>query len=238
MKKEEAYTFRKKLLEIHEPDLRKGNREPLENEFLIENGAKIKIAIDASVVIKTAADDFVDYLNTSMNVSAKVQTDGEADITVSIAEDSDIDLGEFKAYKGFWIKTCASGISIFAHNDRGAAQALYYLEDLMTFAGAPVVTYGDIKKKAMFSPQMVHSAYQHGIYPEEYLARIAHEGRDAILMVVSDGEDYATRVNEVILRAAKYGIDVYAYSHFKSEVSPEADDAEEYYDSKIGRAHV
>lgn len=235
MKRENPYDFRKRLLQIHEPNLRKNDRKPLKNEFLIANGAKIKIAKDADIVMKTAVYDFADYLTVSMNVSSKVITEGEGDISVSLAEDSGIDLGEFKAYKGFWIKTDEKGISIFAHDGRGAAQALYYLEDMMTFAGAPVMGYGDVMKKAMFYPQMVHSAYQLDVYPDEYLALVVHEGRDTILAQVRDGENYAPRVNDLISRSAKYGIDVYAYSHFKSRVSPEAPEADEYYDSIYGR---
>lgn len=235
MKKEMPYEFRKKLLTVHEADLRNSDREHRDNEYWIDDGVKIKISSDAGIVIKTAAYDFCDYLKISMNISSSVVFEGKAGITIALASECDIDLGEYNAYKGFWIEASQNGISVFAHDDRGAAQALYYLEDLMTFEGAPTVKYGSIKKKAMFSPQMVHSAYQQNVYPDEYLAIVAHEGRDAVIAQVGVGEEYnPSFVNDLISRAAKYGIDVYAYSHFKSLVSPEAPDAEEYYDSTYG----
>ncbi len=235
MKKQKAYTFRKKLLEVHEPNLRKLGRTGRKDEFFLKDNVKIKIGKIDNIVIKTAACDFKEYLKISMNISAEVVTEGNAEISVALAENEGIDLGEYKAYKGFWIKTDINGISILAHDDRGAAQALYYLEDMMSFAGAPAIAYGDIKKKAMFHPQMVHSAYQQGIYPDEYLARVAHEGRDTVLALVGDDEEYAPRVNDLIERAAKYGVDVYAYSHFKSLMSPEDPKAEGYYDGNYGR---
>lgn len=235
MKKENAYEFRKNLLEIHQPDLRVKDRKTRGNEFEIPDNARIKIAKDANIVIETAAYDFADYLKVSMNISSEVITRGVADVTVALAEESGVDLGEFKAYKGFWIKTDKSGISIFAHDDRGAAQALYYLEDMMSFVGAPVIAHGEVRKKAMFHPQMVHSGYQSGVYPDEYLAKVAHEGRDTIFAIVGDEQEYASRVNDLIARTEKYGIDVYAYSNLKSEVSPEAPEAEVYYDGTYGR---
>ncbi len=233
MRKENAYDFRKKLLQIHESGLRNKDRKQQKDEFWLGNGATIK-TVSIGEVIETAVNDFKDYLAVSMGVSAEVVSEGEATITVALAEDVGVDLGEFKAYKGFMIETSEKGISIFAHDERGAAQALYYLEDMMTFAAAPAVAYGIIKKKAMFSPQMVHSGYEHGIYPDEYMARIAHEGRDAIMFVYNSPEQFA-QINDLIYRGAKYGLDVYAYSALKSEMSPEDPAADEYYDSTYGQ---
>ena len=181
MKIEQNYDFRKELLTIHEPDLRDPARTPGAEEFWLSDGAVIAVAPDAGEVITTAAADFADFLRVSMGVSAQTGT-GTATVTVRLAADAGIDLGEFAAYKGFRIETCEQGITVTAHDDRGAAQALYYMEDLMTFAGAPCLTFGKIEKRAMYTPQMVHSAYGMDEFPDAYLARIAHEGRDAILV--------------------------------------------------------
>lgn len=63
---------------------------------------------------------------------------------------------------------------------------LYYVEDMMTFAGAPVMKKGKVNKKPLYSPQMVHSGYGLDTYSDEYLSRISHEGRDAILIMTKD----------------------------------------------------
>jgi len=199
-------------------------------------------------VIKTAALDFSDYLKVSMGITTEViryevvdeksNIQKVAAVTVELAAEAGVDLGEFKSYKGFLIKTTEEGIHIWVHDDRGAAQALYYLEDLMTYAGAPMLKYGEIKKKAMYSPQMVHSGYGLDKFPDEYMARIAHEGRDAILVFtkdVNETPDGYLDFNDLICRAARYGLDVYAYSYMVSRMNPEEPEAEEYYDNTYGR---
>lgn len=238
MKIEQNYDFRQELLTIHEANLRKATRKPQEKEFWLTDGAKICISQNAPEVIAVAAEDFADFLSVSMSLTASVVTEGSADITVQLAADVGVDLGEFAAYKGFRIETAENGITITAHDDRGAAQALYYIEDLMTFAGAPCMAYGKIEKRAMYSPQMVHSAYGMDEFPDEYLARVAHEGRDAILVFTkgaNQANDFPLDFNDLIRRAARYGIDVYAYSKMKSKVHPQDEGAEEFYEDLYGK---
>ncbi|MBE7037252.1 MAG: hypothetical protein E7403_08165, partial [Ruminococcaceae bacterium] len=236
---EKMYDFRKRLLTVHDSDVRNPKRKTKDNEFEITNGALIKISPKACDVVKIAANDFVDFLNVSMGVTAGVVNFGDdAIITLELAEDAGVDLGEFASYKGFFVQTSAQGIKIYGHDPRGIAQALFYIEDLMCFAKAPVLAFGDIKKKPMFYPQMVHSGYGIDEFPDEYLLRVAHEGRDAILVFTKDLNKTTCgylNFNELIDRAAKYGIDVYAYSYLKSEVSPEAPEAEEYYEGNYGK---
>ena len=231
------YDFRRELLTVHEANLRKPGRVPAENEFLLEEGAKILIAPDAHEVVRIAAEDFCNFLQVSMNLSASVTAEGVGDVTVRLAREAGVDLGEYAAYRSFRIETGAQGIVITAHDERGAQQALYYIEDLMTFEGAPLLAYGKIEKRPMYSPQMVHSAYGVDDYPDDYLTRIAHDGRDAILLFVKDvgvsirgEEDF----NDLIQRAARHGIDVYAYSRLKSLKHPSDEGAEAFYDSLYG----
>lgn len=238
MKTQQNYDFRKELLTVHEDNLRNRERTPRAEEFWLHDGATVAISPTAGEVIAVAAEDFTDFLSVSMQLSAKVVTEGAANITVRLASEAGIDLGEFAAYKGFRIETTQDSITITAHDDRGAAQALYYIEDLMTFDGAPCLPYGRIEKRAMYTPQMVHSAYDMDIFPDEYLARIAHEGRDAIL-VFTKGVNLTPcgplDFNDLVRRAARYGIDVYAYSYIKSGMNPEEPEAEAYYDELYGK---
>ena len=238
MKSENNYEFRRELLTVHDPALRDIKTVPKERELWLSDGARIRIDADACEVISVAAEDFCDYLSVSMGVKASVITEGKGDITVRLAKDAGVDLGEFAAYKGFRIETDEKGIVITAHDDRGAGQALFYIEDLMTFASAPFLSYGKIEKRAMYTPQMVHSAYDMDIFPDEYLARIAHEGRDAILVFTKGANKTPAGdldFNDLIRRSARYGIDVYAYSYMKSGMNPEEAGAEEYYDELYGK---
>lgn len=232
------YDFRRELLTVHEKNVRDLARKPASNEKWIFDGAVLKISEKASEVICVAAEDFCDFLSVSMGVSACVAKEGKSDITLALASETGVDLGEFAAYQGFRIETDANGIVITAHDERGAAQALYYIEDLMTFAEAPFLPYGKIEKRAMYTPKMVHSAYDMDVFPDEYLARIAHEGRDAILVFTKDVNKTPAGdldFNDLIRRAARYGIDVYAYSYMKSGMNPEEEGAEAYYDELYGK---
>ena len=239
MKTEKMYDFRKKLLTVHESSVRNLKRKSRENEFEVKNGMNIKIPFDACEVIKTAVYDFVDFLKTSMSVSVGITSISKNEtITVELAESVDIDLGDAACYRGFMIKTDESGIRIYGHDARGIAQALFYMEDLMCFEKSPVMEFGETKKRPMFSPQMVHSAYGLDEYPDEYLMRIAHEGRDAILVFTKDVNKTPCgylNFNELIDRAAKFGLDVYAYSYMPSNMSPEAPEAEKYYENTYGK---
>ncbi|MBE7051259.1 MAG: hypothetical protein E7395_01640 [Ruminococcaceae bacterium] len=235
---ETKYQFRERLLKVHEPDIRNVSRKANDNEFELKDIVHIKIPQDAGVVLTTAGEDFADYLKTSMKIGAGITFGDDAEICIDLAENCGVQLDEYATYKGFMINTDKDGIKIVAFDERGAAQALYYIEDLMTFAKAPVMEYGIIKKKPVFSPQMVHSGYGLDEYPDEYLARVAHEGRDAILVFTKDINQTSfgyLNFNDLIQRAAKYGLDVYAYSKLLSEKSPEDPEAEAYYENTYGR---
>ncbi len=241
LQKEQNYEFRKRMLAIHEKDVRDPALLPQADEFVIEDGLYVVVPETASDVILTAGRDFIDYLFTSMGISAmlkKGSAPAEAKkITVDLAADTGVDLLDAASYKGFRIDVLQS-IAINAFDDRGAAQALYYLEECMTLRRAPFIPQKTVTQKPMFSPMMVHSGYGLDEYPDEHLAAIAHEGRDAILIFVEDVDTTPygyLDFNELIYRAAKYGIDVYAYSYLESDMSPEAEGAEAYYEKRYGR---
>lgn len=238
MRKENKYDFQKRLLTVHLPDLRDFSRQRQDGEYMLSDCTAISMADNAGIVIQTAVLDFVDFLKTSMAVSANVVYGEDAPVKVALAADAGVDLGEYATYKGFRIDVTENGICVYGHDERGITQGLYYLEDLMRFESAPVVKCGTVCKKPLFSPQMIHSGYYLDEYPDAYLARVAHEGRDAILIFAKDVNltpcGYVD-FNDLIRRAAKYGLDVYAYSYLKSSVSPLDPKAEEYYESTYGK---
>jgi len=236
---EQIFGFRKDLLCIHETGIRDLKIVKKENEFFFNEKAKISIRKTAGELTRSASLDFADYMRVSMGVSASVVEDEkEADMIVCVAEEAGVDLEDVKDYRGFMIVTDENKISVYGHDERGVAQGLYYLEDIMTLNHAPSIPCGTIKRKPMYSPQMVHSAYGLDEFPDEYLSRIAHEGRDAILVFTKDlnltPSGYLD-FNDLIRRAAKYGIDVYSYSYMLSKFHPDDDGAEEYYESTYGK---
>lgn len=242
LKLEKNYDFRKRMLEIHKKDIRDYDAKLGENTLEIIDGTTIYVP-DKSPVILTAARDLVDYLFISMGVSVLMKVgngkdDKNTKIVLSLAENVGWDLAEAKGYRGFEINTTNDGAFIYGNDDRGIAQAIYYIEDLMTLNRAPHINYGSMRKKPAYSPQMVHSGYRVDEFPNEYLAAVAHSGRDAILVFTKDVHTTSygyLDFNELIYRAAKYGIDVYAYSKLKSDMHPESEGAEAYYEANYGR---
>jgi len=244
---ERNYEFRKRLLEVHKTDIRDYDILPQENEIEVNEEWEIVVYKESDRVILTAAKDLQDYFFTSMGLSLRlVRTDdirGEAEKgfkkIVYITKGSVPELGEaLDTPRSYRLIADEDRIILCGHDERGAAQASYYLEDLMNMKRAPIVKKRDEIRKPLFSPRMIHSGYGLDNFPDSHLNAIAHAGMDAILVFVK-GVDTTPHgyqdFNELIYRAAAYGIDVYAYSYLKSLKHPEDKDAEEYYEKTYGR---
>ena len=240
LKTEKHYEFRDTMLKLHKNDIRDFLLTSEKNEFEFKTGMKLVIDKAASEVIITSAKEFVDFMFTSMDISLLLikgdPSDGE--IYVGTKENlPDIDLKNANSYKGF-VTDVEEKITICGFDDRGAAQGLYFLEESMTTRKAPYVEKTTTRRKPLFSPRMVHSGFALDDFPDAHLAKIARSGRDAILVFVKDINVTPAGYldfNSLIKRAAKYGIDVYAYSYLKTPVHPADDNAKEVYDSLYGK---
>ena len=241
LKIEHNYDFRKRMLAGHKPDLRDFSVMAQDDDCVLSDGVTLCVPKDAGEVILTAAKDFADFLFTSMRIASTMKwgatTQSNNFVNIALAKDSGVDLGEYAGYRGYRI-VIEDGIRIYGDDERGVAQALYYLEFLMNYRKAPYIKRETIDRKPRFSPMMVHSGYGLDEYPSEHLSAIAHEGRDAILVFTKDTNmtpggfrDF----NELIFRAARYGLDVYAYSYMPSKFHPDDEGGREYYDSTYGR---
>ena len=239
LKKERNYEFRERMLEIHKKGIRDFSAEKSADEFEITDGILIAIGKNADIVTETAAKDFADFLLVSMEIGGAVSVKENVKGAINVvAADKSIDMTDADTTKGFRIDTDGDGITIYGFDARGCAQGLYYLEKCMTKRKAPYIKYGTVKKKPLFSPQMLHSGFGLDNYPNEHLNQIAHAGRDAILLFVKDVDmtPYGyLDFNELIYRASKYGIDVYAYSYIVNKYHPEDPEAKAYYDGTYGR---
>ena len=145
--------------------------------------------------------------------------------------------------RSYRLQVGADRVLVGGCGERGAAQACYYLEDLMNLREAPFLRQGGETREPVFSPRMVHSGWGIDQFPDAHLSVIAHAGFDAVLVFVK-GANRTTvghlDINDLITRAARFGLDVYLYSYLLSEMHPDDDGAEAYYDSTYGalmRAH-
>ncbi len=244
---EKNYDFRKRLLEVHKPNRRNYNVKQVENEIVIDNDWQIIIPNCCGRVMLLVAKDLQDYFFTSMGLSLRlIRSDSikrlieEGDRLIiftskSISGNSENDPDIPRGYRF----TCKKQkIILCGNDDRGTAQASYYLEDLMNLKCAPCVEIADVFRNPHFSPRMVHSGYGLDMFPDAHLNAIAHAGMDAILVFTKDVDQTPhgyLDFNNLIYRAAGYGIDVYAYSYLKSLKHPDDKDAQSYYKNTYGK---
>lgn len=246
---EKNYEFRKRLLEIHKPHRRDYNVVSLPDEIMVDDSWDIVIPKNAGRVLLNAAKDLQDYLFISMGVSVRLNKVNdytlwkglESDVKKIILVTKEIikELGESLVKPRSYRFICSEErILLCGYDERGTAQGCYYLEDLMNLKCAPIVKKDDECRIPVFSPRMVHSGYGFDMFPDAHLNAIAHAGMDAIL-VYTGGADITPKgyldFNELVYRAAGYGIDVYAYSYLRSLKHPDDADAESYYESTYGK---
>ena len=180
------YDFKKELLEIHKKDVFDPNVLPSKSEFVFDNDCKI-VLLDQSQVILTAVRDFEDYLFTSMNVSVSVVNGGNIkDSQKAVIISINKNLEKANGYMGYKISVTRRRVKIEGFDERGIAQALYYLEDRMNVKKAPYLSRGVTERKALFSPRIVQSPFGMFSYPDEAFSIMAHRGFDAIDVWIKD----------------------------------------------------
>lgn len=230
MRIEAPYEFRKTYSCVHKRIYNWKTRTVEADELQLQDGVTISCSADGEVA-KTALKDFCDYLKTAFGIKASIVPEGGV-INVKL----DPAMTDYMARK---ITVTANGVQIAAADERGLAQALYHLEDEMNRRQAPFLKHGTVDQKPAFSPRMVHSGIGVDLYPDGFLSAIAHNGFDAILVFVRDLthaglKDQEYDFNDTIKRAAKYGLDVYAYNYVRNFVHPDDPGAKETFDRSYG----
>jgi len=229
---ERNYQFRERMLEVHRPNRRMPWVERRSNEIEVTSDWTIYLPDSADVVLYNAARDLEDYLLVSMGVCCPVKKGGEIPTNAIVYSiNPSLQDNEYHfAVKEHTVELCGQ-------DSKAAAQAGYYFEDLMNLTEAPFLEKQDIKKKPMFSPRMVHSGFGLDMFPDEHIRNIAHYGINALLIFVCDinktPHGYCD-FNNLIYRASRYGVDVYAYSYMHNEVYPEGEEGEAFYEQLYG----
>ena len=238
-----TYEFRKEMMQIHRKDILNADYSPKKDEICIDEDWSIVIFDGCGRVLYQAAQDLQDYLMTSLRVSVAVKRRDDLTqlppktILVATCEQMGKKWEEEAVPASYRITVAADAMVVCGIDERGCAQGCYQLEERMNTISAPYLASGSIVYAPEFSPRMVHSGYQMDRFPDEHLSAIAHAGMDAIVLFVSGVNKTPTGYldfNELIYRAEKYGIDVYAYSYFKSTFHPDDPRAEEEFEATYG----
>ncbi len=235
MKKEINYEFRKRYSVVHKPNRRDTDKKCPKGYTEVNAEWCITVPENADVVMMNAARDLIDYFFTSMNISLQLISECESgEYSKKIVYGTDPSIKEHS----YRFAISENEIILCGHDSRMAAQAGYFLEDLMNLLEGPFAEKQDTVRTSLFNPRMVHSGYGLDMYPTEHLINIAHSGISSLLVFVK-GIDTTPHgyedFNDLCRRAARYGLDVYAYAKLANRKHPDEPDAEEFYDNLYGK---
>ena len=234
---EQNYAFRTRMCEVHRP-LEAAERRPCPEGYLdLTRGVSVLLPQDADAVATHAAADLCDFFHTFAGVTAAVDATAGTPIRLLLSSASPATAPSGSEERAYRISVTADGVTVTANSGKGIFAATVYLEEQMSEAKGTYLPIGMTDRRPLFSPRMVHSGYELDVFPEEYMNRLAHDGYDTLLVFVK-GANRAPRgevdFNALIATAARYGLDVYAYSYIVSEKHPDDEGAEEYYESTYG----
>lgn len=229
---ETNYAFRARLLDLHPERVVALDAMPLAADEIAVDASWRMVPLSDTPVVRHAAKDLKDYLGKWKVEGGK---DGVSGGSIEIAVDptlkelqSKIEVGERR-------------IRVTGASAREAYQGCIRLEDEMSTRGRPAVRRGSRIYTRLFSPRMTHSGYAVETFPDEYLDQLAHSGMDAILVFIEDPPDVTRAgkvdMNALVARAAKRGIDVWAYASFPEKAAkmhPLDPGAREWYAATYG----
>ncbi len=243
---EKNYGFRQRLLEDHQPGLRDDALWKAVSGAVVDDTWEILYPGDAPRVIVNAAEDLRAFFARSLEVYPRLRAvacvnaalaNPAGKIILTDADHSPALAPEYEE-KGSYRLTVADGIVICGRTGRGTAQGVYYIEQRMGIHRGPVLPLQTVCRCPLFSPRMVHSGFGLDHFPDAHIRAIARSGMDALLIFVKDvditPQGYVD-FNDLIYRAEGYGVDVYAYSYYRSLKHPDDPDARAHYESTYGR---
>jgi glycosyl hydrolase family 20 len=230
-----SYKFREKMRAVHRPCRINTELGASANECVIDDSWVIVLPNEHGIdkVLKTAAYDLQDYLQTSMDVGIPVRNyqSGKRKIRFEISP-------EISSQKdAFQINIEKKQITIKGQSGRGVFGGSIYLEDLMNLREAPFLTCTEIFCEPAIKSRGVHSGYALDCFADHHLNSIAHAGFTEIYLFVRGIDKCANSncdIQDVIDRAEDYGLDVMFYSYISGFKHPEDKDAEEYFDNAFG----
>ncbi len=235
------YSFRKELQQIHLPNRNDTSVTPQADQIKIDDSWRILVYEDDEPAILTAAQDAQDYFKVSMGVFLPLQilphnklqkTKFSKQIVFTVKAQNDL-----VPPTGSYRIEITDYILIIGNNGRGTAHGWYWLESQMNLICAPIVSLGEFCNTPIFTPRMTHSGYGLDMFPDPYLARLAHLGIDTLLVFTKSANHTPLGFldfNELIDRASRYGMDVYAYSYLCSDMHPDDPRANDYYEEIYG----
>ncbi|MBQ9543952.1 MAG: hypothetical protein IJV00_02350, partial [Clostridia bacterium] len=214
---------------VHKPRRRDPDAVPSAGDVVIDNGWSIFCPDITDKVLYNAARDLEDYFAVSMGVFVGFNLPSAHRIEYLVDPSMD--------EKSYRLTVTEDKIVLSGPTSFTAARAGYFLEDLLNLAEAPFIKPQDVTRRFLYAPRMIHSGLWLDVFPDTYIRQAAHAGFTSLLVFVHafdrDRHGY-NDFNDLIRRAAEYGLDVYAYSMMLSKAYPEGEEGEKFYDSLYG----
>jgi hypothetical protein len=240
---EPPFAFVERLSRVQHPDYRAATRAASAQEVDIRGWAVVEPR-DASEDQKAAARQFVEYLNHTFRTQSQVQATSGSPGAKSLSLQLDPRLSAVK--QTFEIRIEPEQVRIVATDLPGLRHALYRVEDLMESAGGPFLPIGVQTGVRRLSPAYLYSYFalygdpllEKDIdpFPEGYLQKLGRLGVNGVWLqgilrqlapspiFPEFGDQWETRLrrlNELVARAARYGIKVYLYMNEPRAMSAE-----------------
>lgn len=225
--------------EVHRPDRRDAGAEPKAGEIALDDSWRIAVPAGAGSLVRRAAEDFCDYLAVSMGVKipvAEAETASAKTILLTTAALRPQVKCPTRS-RAFLLEVTEDRIALCGADERGVFAGTIHLEDLMNLREAPFLPVGTRTRTPLVRMRSVHSGCGIDDFPDRQLNAIAHAGFTAIDLFVK-APDTTTRghcdINDVIERAAGYGLDTVLYSYLRCYKHPDDPDADECFDRVFG----
>jgi hypothetical protein len=217
------------------PDVR-----PAPGEIAIGNDWRICVAAPRSPRVATAVEDLARFFQQSMRVRLEVVWSSgarPAPNTITLTEGQTTGEGP-KLSGGYRFQAGTEGIHIHGYDPAGVLRGVWYLEELLTLRGGPVVRADARTREPRYRPRATCATWggtgelctPAPVYTDAHLALISHYGYDAIWVNWYSGSDgdrprpteiapgqvpegttyapYASRLHELVERAARYDLEV------------------------------
>ena len=231
---EEPYQHHKTLKEGPVHSLRRdpnASATPAEIEIGAE-GWKLLVPSQADSVLRTAAEDFRDYLEIAMKVRVEMESlsslDGWRELNRVIVAGTARTLpgcgAALHGPKDYALEFSQERVVVCGFAERGAAQGLYNLESRMNLREGPFLRRNlQSTRRSLYRTRMVMNWPGWMEWPDAYLSQVAHAGYDAIYASPyanpngAEGSAHYVlvrrqdpmRIKDLLVRASRYGISVY-----------------------------
>jgi hypothetical protein len=244
---EESYDFLRQHSEGLPPRPRDAELRPQADEIEIDAGWSIEIPADAGLPLVTASAELQRYLKDAMNVEVAVNRPEKLGdwrdrrkVIVAAAREDMPGCGEkLKASKDYRIQVSGDAIAVCGFDDRGAMYGLYNLIMRFRLREAPYLPRDlDTVRHSLYQARMTLSGLGWMEWPDRYLATLPLYGFDAIHCSIYRNPNNAPGaepywsdasirrhppgvMKDLIGRAARFGIDIYAPLLYQYTGTPE-----------------